>query len=83
MNTKSLVSVARGTMLMAAPAPAELMMVSLTHRTRPYAAGGIPLSYGYADYFTMLNERDGGIGGERIELLECEFGYNTQRGVDC
>ena len=83
MNINSLVSAALGTVLMAAPALADLTMVSLTYRTGPYAAGGIPFFDGYADYFTMLNERDGGIGGERIELLECEFGYNTQRGVDC
>ncbi|RED12283.1 ABC transporter substrate-binding protein [Pontivivens insulae] len=67
----------------AVPAFADLTMVSLTYRTGPYAAGGVPFSDGYADYFTMLNERDGGIGGERVELLECEFGYNTERGVAC
>ena len=76
--TASLMSVAT-----ALPALADLTMVSLTYRTGPYAAGGIPFSDGYADYFTMLNERDGGIGGERIELLECEFGYATDRGVAC
>ncbi|SOH95216.1 branched-chain amino acid transport system substrate-binding protein [Monaibacterium marinum] len=67
----------------ATPAMADLTMVSLTYRTGPYAAGGIPFSDGYADYFTMLNERDGGIGGVPIELLECEFGYATDRGVAC
>lgn len=70
-------------MLAGSPVFADLTITSLTYRTGPYAAGGIPFSDGYADYFTMLNARDGGVGGERIELIECEFGYNTQRGLEC
>ena len=31
----------------------------------------------------MLNERDGGIGGVPVRLLECETGYNTEKGVEC
>jgi branched-chain amino acid transport system substrate-binding protein len=31
----------------------------------------------------MINERDGGIGGEKVRVLECETGYNTQKGVEC
>jgi branched-chain amino acid transport system substrate-binding protein len=31
----------------------------------------------------LLNERDGGIGGEPIRLIECETGYNTEKGVEC
>ena len=49
----------------------------------PYAANGIPFSDGYQDYFTLLNERDGGIGGEMINIIECETGYNTEKGVEC
>ncbi|MGR3553577.1 ABC transporter substrate-binding protein, partial [Paracoccus sp. (in: a-proteobacteria)] len=29
------------------------------------------------------NERDGGIGGERIQVPECETAYNTEKGVEC
>ncbi|MFT6225358.1 MAG: branched-chain amino acid transport system substrate-binding protein, partial [Paracoccaceae bacterium] len=36
-----------------------------------------------ADYFTLLNARDGGIGGVMTKLLECETGYNTEKGVEC
>ena len=36
-----------------------------------------------ADYFTMLNERDGGIGGEPLVVEECETGYDTKKGVQC
>ena len=46
-------------------------------------AGGIPFADGYADYFTLLNERDGGIGGVPIRLVECETGYNTKVSVEC
>ncbi|MEL6745978.1 MAG: ABC transporter substrate-binding protein, partial [Pseudomonadota bacterium] len=61
----------------------ELYIPSLTYRTGPFAGGGIPLANGVADYFTMLNERDGGIGGVKVNVEECETGYNAQKGVEC
>jgi branched-chain amino acid transport system substrate-binding protein len=61
----------------------ELFFPNLSYRTGPFAAGGIPFADGYADYFTLLNERDGGIGGVRIRYAECETAYNTERGVEC
>ncbi|MAA98875.1 MAG: ABC transporter permease [Stappia sp.] len=61
----------------------ELTIPSLAYRTGPYAPGGIPFANGYADYFTLLNERDGGIEGARINFIECETAYNTQQGVEC
>ena len=39
----------------------ELVIPAIEYRTGPYAPDGIPLANGYADYYTMLNERDGGI----------------------
>jgi len=72
------------TALMAAgPAMADLVFPSLSYRTGPFAAGGIPFADGYADYFTLLNERDGGIGGVMTRVIECETAYNTERGVEC
>ncbi len=68
---------------MAAPAFADLTFPMLSYRTGPYAAGGIPYADGYNDYLTLLNERDGGIGGERIKVVECETEYNTEKGVEC
>ena len=62
---------------------ADLVIPDLSYRTGPYAAGGIPFSDGYNDYFTLLNERDGGIGGVPIRMVECETGYNTEKGVEC
>ncbi|MBO9399195.1 ABC transporter substrate-binding protein [Shimia sp. R9_3] len=76
-------SMALGAVMAAAPAMADLVFPSLSYRTGPYAAGGIPFADGYADYFTLLNERDGGIGGVPIRMIECETGYNTAKGVEC
>ena len=72
-----------GAMTAAVPAMADLVFPSLSYRTGPFAAGGIPFADGYADYFTLLNERDGGIGGVATRVLECETGYNTEKGVEC
>jgi branched-chain amino acid transport system substrate-binding protein len=69
--------------MIAAPVMADLVYPSLSYRTGPYAAGGIPFADGYADYFSLLNERDGGIGGVMTRVLECETGYNTEKGVEC
>ena len=72
------------TMTAAAPAIAEsLFFPNMSYRTGPFAAGGIPFADGYADYFTLINERDGGIGGVPIRYSECETAYNTERGVEC
>ena len=70
-------------MMAATPVMAQLVFPSLSYRTGPYAAGGIPFADGYADYFTLLNERDGGIGGVPTRVIECETGYNTEKGVEC
>ncbi|WP_299661406.1 ABC transporter substrate-binding protein [uncultured Ruegeria sp.] len=82
MKTK-LATLALGALMAAGPALADLVIPSLSYRTGPYAAGGIPFADGYADYFTLLNERDGGIGDVPVNLIECETGYNTEKGVEC
>ncbi len=56
---------------------------NLTYRTGPFASTGIPLMDGQKDYMTLLNERDGGIGGVQINFEECETGYSTEKGVEC
>ncbi len=55
----------------------------LTYRTGPFAGSGIPIANGMHDYLTMLNERDGGIGGVKLNVEECETGYDTKKGVEC
>ncbi|MFB9148269.1 ABC transporter substrate-binding protein [Roseovarius ramblicola] len=80
---QKLMATALAAAMVAGPALADLTVVDTSYRTGPYAANGIPFSDGYQDYFTLLNERDGGIGGEPINLVECETGYNTEKGVEC
>ena len=55
----------------------------MTYRTGPFAGSGIPIANGMNDYLQMLNERDGGIGGVRLIVEECETGYDTKKGVEC
>ncbi len=85
MNVKNSISVvlAAALTLGMGTASAELVFPSLSYRTGPYAPNGIPFADGYADYFTLLNERDGGIGGEMVKVVECETAYNTEKGVEC
>ncbi|MCY4445927.1 MAG: ABC transporter substrate-binding protein [Rhodobacteraceae bacterium] len=84
MRIKKLLIVMVTTISMVAPpALADLVLPWLSYRTGPYSAGGIPTADGFFDFFTMLNERDGGIGGVPVRLIECETGYNTQKGVEC
>jgi branched-chain amino acid transport system substrate-binding protein len=78
-----LATMALAGLVAAGPVMADLVFPSLSYRTGPYAANGIPFADGYADYFTLLNARDGGIGGVMTKLLECETGYNTEKGVEC
>ena len=54
-----------------------------TYRTGPFANSGIPIANGLHDYFNMLNERDGGVGGVKIAVEECETGYKNEKGVEC
>tara|TARA_B100000795_G_scaffold129682_1_gene96712 strand:+ start:4112 stop:5395 length:1284 start_codon:yes stop_codon:yes gene_type:complete len=83
MKFTKLATVALTTLAVSAPVVADLVFPSLSYRTGPYAAGGAPYADGYADYFTLLNERDGGIGGVLTAVPECETGYNTAKGVEC
>ncbi|MGE3990566.1 ABC transporter substrate-binding protein [Pseudorhodoplanes sp.] len=71
----------------AIPAPAvaqdSIYVPLLTYRTGPFAGSGIPIANGMKDYLEMLNERDGGIGGVKLTVEECETGYDTKKGVEC
>ncbi|MAU78175.1 MAG: ABC transporter permease [SAR116 cluster bacterium] len=83
MKLKSLIVGAATALTMVSPAIADLTFPNLTYRTGPYAVNGIPYADGYADYMALLNSRDGGIGGEKINYIECETQYNTEKGVEC
>ena len=82
--TMAIAAAAIAAPMVATTAPAaELTIPSLAYRTGPYAPNGIPFANGYADYWNLLNERDGGINGSKINLVECETAYNTKQGVEC
>jgi branched-chain amino acid transport system substrate-binding protein len=61
----------------------ELIIPVLEFKTGFAAPVGIPLWTGFSDYFTLLNERDGGINGVKIKIAACETGFDTKRGVEC
>jgi branched-chain amino acid transport system substrate-binding protein len=69
----------------AVPAQAqnEQFIPNLVYRTGAYAPNGIPFANGIADYYKLVNERDGGINGVKIVFEECDTGYATDRGVEC
>ena len=71
MKLTKLVAAAALAIAAASPALADLVLPSLSYRTGPYAVNGIPVADGFADYLTMLNARDGGIGGVPIKMIEC------------
>ena len=67
-----------------AGAAEESIFVPLfTYRTGPFANSGTPVANGMHDYLTLLNERDGGIGGVKLKIEECETGYDNDKGVAC
>ena len=73
------------TAALAAPAFAEdsIYVPLMTYRTGPYAGSGLHIADGMHDYLTLLNERDGGIGGVKLLVDECETGYDTKKGIEC
>lgn len=91
MNIKKFILGAIGAVVLAAPftapAPAaaedSLYLPNLVYRTGPFAPGGVVIANGFADYWSMINARDGGINGVKVIVEECEFGYNTDRGIEC
>ena len=74
VGTSALVSQAR---------PRKRFIPLFTYRTGPFANSGIPIANGMHDYFSMLNARDGGIGGSKVVVEECETGYKNEKGVEC
>ena len=74
-----------GTGASLAPASAEdsIFVPLFTYRTGPYAGSGTPIADGMHDYLNMLNARDGGIGGVKLVIEECETGYDTKKGLEC
>ena len=61
-------------------ASAETFVPLFTYRTGPFANSGIPIANGMHDYFNMLNARDGGIGGSKLVIQECETAIQQCEG---
>lgn len=85
MRLKKLALACVATVSLTAPALAqESVFVPLfTYRTGPFAGSGTSIADGMHDYLSMLNERDGGIGGVKLAIEECETGYDTKKGLEC
>ena len=67
----------------AAQAEDGIYIPLMSYRTGPYSGAGAAIFNGISDYLHMLNERDGGVGGVRLLIEECETGYDTKKGVEC
>ncbi len=77
-------ALAAGGLVTAAFAQSSTIFIPLlVYRTGPYAPSGIPIANGFVDYFSLLNERDGGINGVKVAWEECETQYDTKQGVEC
>jgi branched-chain amino acid transport system substrate-binding protein len=72
-----------GASALVSQADADTFIPLFTYRTGPFANSGIPIANGLHDYFNMLNARDGGIGGSKLVVEECETGYKNEKGVEC
>ncbi|MCW5773233.1 MAG: ABC transporter substrate-binding protein [Rhodospirillaceae bacterium] len=85
VHTLGLLSAAAlaGPLAVSAASAQEVFLPSLVYRTGPYAPSGIPVANGFKDYYTLVNNRDGGIEGVKIATEECETSYNTKLGVEC
>ena len=66
-----------------AQAQTEQFLPHLVYRTGAYAPNGVPWANGASDYWSMINQRDGGINGVKIVWEECETGYATDKGIEC
>lgn len=61
---------------------AEQYAPIFSYRTGPYAPNGIPVANGTADYLKLVNAK-GGINGVKFKIEECEFAYDTAKGIEC
>jgi branched-chain amino acid transport system substrate-binding protein len=77
------VAVTGAAAILPAQAQDSIYIPIFSYRTGPFAGSGIPVANGIVDYLQMLNERDGGIGGAKLVIEECETGYDTNKGVEC
>jgi len=66
--------------VLAAPALAqnEQFIPALVYRTGAYSPNGVPLANGIADYYKLINARDGGINGNKpLTGEQVRWGYEN------
>lgn len=90
MFRRRITSIAAGLAMAAAALPPSYAAAEGTqfapvaiYRTGPYAPGGTGIYGAYADYLTLINERDGGVNGVKLEIEECETAYQPDRMIEC
>ncbi len=69
-----------GASALVSAASADTFIPLFTYRTGAFANSGIPIANGMHDYFSMLNARDGGIGGSKVANEAGENGHKNQKG---
>ncbi|MCK9917322.1 ABC transporter substrate-binding protein [Microbacteriaceae bacterium K1510] len=79
----ALVAATVGASALPAAAQDSIYVPLFTYRTGPFSGSGIFIAEGMHDYLEMLNQRDGGIGGVKLAIEECETGYDTKKGLEC
>ena len=83
MRTKLMAALTAALLTTGALAQAkEQFFPVLVYRTGAYGPNGAPWANGYVDYLKLINAQ-GGVNGVKISFEECEFGYATDRGVEC
>lgn len=83
MKLMKLAALAVAALATASPVLADLEFPSISYRTGPFGANGAEVADGFSDYMTLLNERDGGIGGARVNAVECETGFSAEKTLEC
>lgn len=63
--------------------PKEQFVPMALFRIGPLSSIGTSIFAGMIDYFTLVNERDGGVYGHKLVWEECEFEYKPDRGMEC
>ncbi len=82
LKTLALLALAAGLSSAAMAQAKEQFFPVLVYRTGAYGPNGGPWANGYLDYLKLTNA-NGGIHGVKVSYEECEFGYATDRGVEC
>lgn len=61
----------------------EQLLPIFSYREGAYASGTRSVWAGMIDYYTYVNEVEGGINGVKLKIWECETAYTIERGVEC